>query len=148
MTFVSAQEVLSDGQEVSVTALSTNVIDLFATPATIHNQGAALRNLILGGTVPLTLAVGTAVTAAGAATVTVTIESDSVATIDASPTVHWSSGAVGKAALVAGYNFSIDHLPPGDYERYLAVRYTVATGPLTAGKFFAYLGGLPQTNVW
>jgi len=30
-------------------------------------------------------------------------------------------------------------LPSGSYERYLGVRYTVASGPLTAGKFDAFL---------
>ena len=37
-------------------------------------------------------------------------------------------------------------LPGGDYKRYLGVRYTVATGPLTAGKFSAFITKDAQAN--
>jgi hypothetical protein len=49
-----------------------------------------------------------------------------------------SSGAIGKAALTAGTEVLRIKVPL-DAERYLRTNYTVATGPLTAGKFTAFL---------
>lgn len=132
--YVDKQEEFSDSQAVTATALSTNVIDL--------TQGyAGLTTTDIGGEecVWLVVQVDEAATASGAATVTFSLESDSVATIDSSPTVHFTSPAIGKAALTAGAQVVSICLPRGAYERYLGVRYTVATGPLTAGKFSAFL---------
>src|SRR3546814_8254685 len=39
----------------------------------------------------------------------------------------------------AGTVLAAVRLPLGEYERYLGVRYTVASGPLTAGAFDAFL---------
>lgn len=121
----------SDQAAVTTTALLTNVIDLGPLAA-----GNAIRDIGAGEPEFLHILVEAAVTAAGAATVTFTLESDSEPTLATSPTVHWTSGAIGKATLVAGYEFKVP-LPPGAYERYLGVRATVATGPLTAGTFTA-----------
>lgn len=121
----------SNEQAVTATALSTNVIDtgpLFTGNA--RNLGASDLYLLI--------TVTEAATAAGAATVTFTLETDDNAGIS-SGAVLWTSTAIGKATLVAGYQIVIE-LPLGaSYERYLAVRYTVATGPLTAGKFHTSL---------
>ena len=55
-----------------------------------------------------------------------------------------TTAAIGKATLVAGYQVVIP-LPPGvTYERYLGARYTVATGPLTAGAFSFFITDAPQ----
>lgn len=150
MSFHDARLMLSDDQAVTATALSTNVIDHIWQIDTIHNQGTALPRFVLEGQIKILLMVTTTVTASGAATVTITLESDGAATFDDTPTVHWSSGAIGKATLVAGYKLPIDFLPQGDYERYLGLRYTVATGPLTAGAFHASIGDGAhyQSNAW
>lgn len=129
--FIDKQNEFADSQAVTVTAISTNVIDLGATPTT--------RNPAPGEPIWLVIQVDTAATAAGAATVTFSLESDSTADLATSATVHWTSAAIGKATLVAGYLVAAIALPHGDYERYLGVRYTVATGPLTAGAFSAFL---------
>lgn len=117
----------SDSQAVTVTADSTNVLDLQAA-------GDAL------GEENLYLAIQTKaadVAAVGAATVTF----DLVTSVDeafSSPITLYSSGAIGKAALTK--NKSIIKLPlPIGVKRYLKVVYTVATGPLTAGAFDAFL---------
>jgi hypothetical protein len=49
-----------------------------------------------------------------------------------------NSGAIGKALLTAGTEVLRVKVPL-DAERYLRTNYTVATGPLTAGTFTAFL---------
>ena len=80
-----------------------------------------------------------AATAAGAATVVFSLESDSTADLATAPVVHFATPAIGKATLVVGYVAAVIALPLADYKRYVGVRFTVATGPLTAGKFNAFL---------
>lgn len=128
---IDTQTQFSNEQAVTSTAISTNVIDLGATPT--------LRDLGTGETMDLVISVDEAATASGAATVTFSLESDSTADLATSATVHWSSAAIGKATLVAGYEVARIKIPAGSYERYLGLRYTVGTGPLTAGKFTASL---------
>lgn len=119
----------SDAAAVTVSAIS-NVID----------TGAAAGGLGAIDDLYLVIGVDTAATAAGAATVTFSLESDSTADLATSPTVHWQSAAIGKATLIAGYQVCAIEIPKGfTHERYLGVRYTVTTGPLTAGKFNAFL---------
>jgi len=135
------QTKFSDLQAVTSTAISTNVIDLIqGTSPTTMDEG-------IGDGVWLNIIVGKAATAAGAATVTFSLESDSTADLATSATVHWTSAAIGKATLVAGYQVARIKLPSDNYERYLGVRYTVATGPLTAGTFLAFLTISAQRNV-
>lgn len=120
----------SDAQAVTASAIS-DVIDLGATPTL---RSLAMQNAYL------VVSVDTSAAAAGAATVTFSLESDSTADLATSPTVHFASAAIGKAALTAG-TLAIKMPLPVDatYERYLGVRFTVGTGPLTAGAFSAYL---------
>lgn len=125
----------SNVQAVTATAISTNVIDLQAGAL----YAPTLQDIGTGEDIYLVIIVGTTATAAGAATVTFTLESDSTADLATSATVHWTSGAIGKATLVAGYKVAQLKLPTARYERYLGLRYTVATGPLTAGTFSAWL---------
>src|SRR5690606_29201654 len=84
-------------------------------------------------------------TAEGAATVAVSLESSAAAALT-SATVHYTSGAKALSALTAGAEVARVRLPGGDYRRYLGVRYTVATGPLTAGKFSAFIVKDAQAN--
>lgn len=122
----------SDSQAVTATAISTNVIDI--------NPGGANSTVDIGNgeDVQLVIQVDTAATADGAATVTFSLESSAAAGLT-SATVHWTSAAIGKAALTKGAEVARVKLPAGDYKPYLGVRYTVATGPLTAGAFSAFL---------
>lgn len=113
-------------QAVTATATSTDIVDL----------GAA-RDMGNGEPLELIILVTTSVTAAGAATVTFTLETDDNAGFG-SPVVLASSGAIGKAVLTAGTEVLRVKLPL-DAERYLRTNYTVATGPLTAGTFTAFL---------
>jgi len=125
--------VLSAAQAVTATAVSTNTIDL-----------KTARDLGTGNDVYFVFGVNEAATAAGAATVNFQIISSASADLS-SPTVIVQTDAIGKAELTLGRRpISLELIdsilaaqPVG--QRYLGVRYVVATGPLTAGKFSCYV---------
>lgn len=94
----------------------------------------------------LVVQVDTAVTSAGAATVAFSLCSDAQAAIavDGSQTVHYTSAAIPKATLIAGYTAVAVELPRGTYERYLGVVQITGTAALTAGKVNAFLTNDPN----
>lgn len=127
-----AQDLFSDAQAVTATAVSTNVLDK-------NHLANVFKDLGTGKDLYVVITCTETAAAAGAATVTFSLESDGASDLS-SPTTHLTSGAIGKAALVAGMAPLVFALPrQANYERYLGLRYTVATGPLTAGKFTAAL---------
>lgn len=111
----------SEGQVVTVTADSTNILDL-------RDNGDDLGRLL-----NLFVLVSAVVTADGSATVTFTVET--CATEGGSYEVIYTSGAIGKAALTAGAK-PVDIALPTGLKRYVKVVYTVATGPLTGVSAF------------
>jgi hypothetical protein len=122
---------LSSAQAVTVSAVSTNTIDLSQN-----------RDLGPGGDLYAVFTVDETATAAGDATVNLQVISSAAADLS-SPTVLSDSGAIAKTELTAGrkpialcINSAILNAQPIG-QRYLGVQYTVATGPLTAGKFSA-----------
>lgn len=120
----------------AATAVLGDVIDLGSAPT--------LQDIGNGGDLYLVIQVDTAVAAAGgAANVTFKLVSDSVATLDSSPTTHFSTGAIAKGTLVAGYRVCAVELPQGSYERYLGVTFTPDTNDTTAGKVNAFLTNDP-----
>lgn len=133
MSIVDNNLYMSDAQAVTATAASTKSLD-FAT---------ALRSIGSGEPIELVVQVVTAATAAGAATVVFSLD-DSADNSTFAPVVQ--TPAIGKATLVAGYEALRIRLPAG-LQRYIQVTYTVATGPLTAGTFNAYLELDRQDNV-
>ena len=123
----------SDAQAVTASAASTNVVDLKAA------------GKIEGKPYYLHVKVNTSVTASGDATVTFALQTDSGEAFGSATTL-WTSAAIGKAALIAGtevVRLPINGMP---LKRYTRVYYTVATGPLTAGKFDAFLSADGDTN--
>lgn len=114
----------SEEQAVTSTAASTNVVDL----------GVA-RQIGIDGSLDIAITVTEAAAATGAATVVVTLQESSD---NSTFTDVVSSAAIGKATLVAGYQFFMK-VPADLSKRYLRMNYTVATGPLTAGKFSAHM---------
>jgi hypothetical protein len=135
--YVDKHNEFSDGQAVTVTAISSNVFDLISNSSGKN----PLRDIGTGQNVYLVVMTRTAATDASSdATLTVTLESDSTADLATSATVHFSTAALAFAAFSpAGAVLAAVKLPAGNYERYLGVRYTVAAGPLTAGNFDAFL---------
>ena len=123
---------VSNEQAVTATAASTDVIDF----------GQVNPNSGLNDNVVMAITVDEAATAAGAATVTFSVQdsADNSTFVDV-----YATTAIGKATLVAGYQILIPM--PYKHRRYVRVNYTVATGPLTAGKFSAQVVTGVQQNV-
>ncbi|KKN72131.1 hypothetical protein LCGC14_0414170 [marine sediment metagenome] len=133
---LDAEALFSDDQAITITAASTNLIDL-GTPGTPIRAAQALTpDLGAGVLKPILVQVTTAFTAAGAGTLTVALQMDTTAAFG-SPTALWTSAAIGKATLVAGYKFLISNIPIGTLEQFIRLNYTVATGPMTAGNIVA-----------
>jgi hypothetical protein len=139
--FLDKTNEFSDSQAVTATAVSTNVIDLNPSGAN------PTVNIGTGEDTSFELQVDTAATASGAATVTVTVESDTTTDLSSgSTTVHLTLGPFSLAQMAAKQTLANVRLPSGTYKRYLGVRYTVATGPLTAGAFSAFIVKDAQAN--
>jgi len=122
---------VSNEQAVTSSAASTDVID---TGQTTPDLGASDLYLVI--------TTDEAATASGSATVTFSLQdsADNSSFADVAVTA-----AIGKATLVAGYQRIIPL--PIRLRRYLRAYYTVATGPLTAGKFSAQIVAGYQLNV-
>lgn len=117
----------SDSQAITATAASTNVIDL-----------SALSDHAIGNAVRVYCAVEAAFTAGGSGTLATTLE---VSTDNSTWVVLHTTGAVGKAALIKGKRLIDMQLPAAAAGawRYVRLNYTVASGPMTAGKVNAAL---------
>lgn len=139
--FLDTQTKFSDAQPVTVTAVSSNVLDLrnAATP-TLVDEGILNQMWLVAQ-------VNAAFTAAGAATCTITLESSSTADLATSPTVHYSSGAIAVASMTLNTVLARFPIPSGDYQRYVGLRYTIATGPMTAGTITGFVTPDVQRNV-
>lgn len=113
---------VSDDQAVTATAASTDVIDF----------GQVNPNSGLSDRLSMVVTVGEGATATGAATVTFAVQdsADNSSFADVA-----STAAIGKASLGLGAQVVIPM--PVLHRRYVRLNYTVATGPLTAGKFSA-----------
>jgi uncharacterized membrane protein len=120
------ENLFSDRQAVTTTGNSANAID----------TGTA-RDLLAGEALTLVVQVSTAFTAAGAATLTVALETDDNVSFSSATTLL-TSPAIPVAALTAGARPVQIRVPRGA-ERYLRLVYTVATGPMTAGAVIAGL---------
>ena len=132
--YIDRQNLFGQDQAVTASAASTDHIDL-----------GAVRDIGNGGALEILVLCTEDVTAAGAATVTVALQSDDNASFS-SPANLVLSDAIPKASLVAGAQVLRVAVPYGT-ERYLRLFYTVNTGPLTAGKFTSGLIPQRQANV-
>ena len=134
------QTLLSNDQAVTATAASTNTIDLSPIASGIT------RDIGPGKPIPVLVQVTEDFAAAGAATLAVALQVDDNSSFSSPKTVA-SIPATALADLKAGKQVNLDYIPRGTKERYLRLNYTVATGPMTAGKIKAgVLFGGHQTN--
>ena len=111
--------------------------------------GAAQRDVGAGRQLYVVIQVTAAVTSAGAATVDFELVSDAAAAIatDGTATVHGTTGAIGKASLVAGAEWVIPLPQEGNaYERYLGLISNIGTAALTAGAVTAFLTDQPKQH--
>lgn len=127
---LSKEDTFEWGDAITASRVSTGKYDL----------GANLRDL---GVTDLWIVgrVHTTFQADGSATLACSLIDDSVPGLDDTPAVLFTlMAATGKATLVAGYEMFKTRLPLGKIsQRYLGVQWTVATGPMTAGKVDCFL---------
>jgi hypothetical protein len=131
------------GQPITATAISANVIDragnLALFPA-LEDEG------LTGPEVWLEVrALNAAAGGDAAKTLTITLESAADAGLTSGPVVHYSSGAITGAAIIAGSVLARIQVPSADYKRYVGLRYTVSAG-FTAFNVFAGLVTDVQAN--
>lgn len=133
------QTLLSDAQAITATAVSTNVIDLGPIKTGI------VRDIGKGKQIPLLIQVTEQFTAAGAGTLTVSLQVDDNEAFSSAKTV-WTSPALALATLKPGFIVIPEYIPRGTDERYMRLNYVVATGPMTAGKVTAGVTMGNQSN--
>lgn len=133
----------SNAQAITATAVSTNIIDLGAT-GTVYGAAAALvRDIGPGNDAPLRIQV--VETFNTLTSLTVDLQTDDNSGF-ASPAIAWTSGAVLLASLVAGYVFNMEDFPRRTNERYLRLNYTVGGSNPTLGKITAGAVMANQSN--
>ena len=132
--YIDRQNLFGQDQAVTASAASTDYIDL-----------GVLRDIGNGERPEILVLCTQDVTAAGAATVTVALQTDDNSSFS-SPVNLVLSDAIPKASLVAGTEILRVAVPYGT-ERYVRLFFTVATGPLTAGKFTSGLVAQRQANI-
>jgi hypothetical protein len=118
------ENMFSEAQAVTVTALSTKKVLSKAAGDAVKAPW-------------LVISAAEAAAAAGAATVEfqlITSDNDDMS----SPKVLFSSGPIAKADITLGARLVKVRVPAG-CKKNLAVNYVVSTGPLTTGKFNAFL---------
>ncbi len=137
------QSLFSDGQAVTVTAASTNVIDLGATGTPISGIAPLKRDLGAGGPVPVRIQVNE--TFAGLTSLQVEMEVSDAEDFSSGVEVVADTGAIAAADLVAGYVFPPQYIPMNTDKRYVRLNYTVV-GTATAGQMTSGLVCGHQTN--
>jgi len=138
---LSAQQIFSDDQAITATALSTNVIDLGAAETPYGGKAALNQDIGKGAKVPILIQVTE--TFDNLTSLTIAIETGAAATL---ATVVISK-SVPLASLVQGYQFPVDVLPNEIDKRYLGIRYTVVGTAPSAGKITAGITMGNQTNI-
>lgn len=135
----------SDGQAITASAASTNVIDLGAT-GTLYGASAPMARDVGPGThIPLSVTVTESFNTL--TSLTISVQTDDSAAF-ASPKTVFTSPAYTLAELAKGAknNLLPDSLPLGTNERYVRLFYTVAGTAPTLGKITAGVVAARQTN--
>lgn len=152
--YVDKQLEFSDAQAVTSTAISSNVYDILTKTtgaATISAVTAGNARIDLGGMFQdIYLVVQTAVAitdTSSDATLIVTFETADDVGLSTNATVLLTSGTLAFATYAsAGSQILVAKLPSALFRRYIGVRYTVASGPFTAGAIDAFITTTPQSN--
>ncbi|MFC0683045.1 Bbp16 family capsid cement protein [Novosphingobium clariflavum] len=134
---------LSDGQAITATAPSTNVIDLGATGTPFGSSVALTRDIGIGEEcVDISVSVTQAFNNLTSLQVTVQTSPDNATWTDV-----LSGRAVPLASLVAGYQFFVPaEFPEGTRARYVRLNYTVVGTAPTTGAITAGVVASRQTN--
>jgi len=124
----------SDSQAVTVTANSTNIVDLYS--GSPQGQKNALRDVGTGDDLYLMVQVDT--TFVGGTSITPSLQSATSADLLTSPVTHITLPTYTTAQLTAGITLASVRLPKDSYKRYLGVVWT-AVGTYTAGALSAFV---------
>lgn len=129
MPILDTQALFSDAQAITATAFSTNVYDKIAA-RTFFGRGRPMQLLVV---------VTTLFTSAGATTMTVELVHADDAALTVNVTSAWITTPYAKVGTwdTAGTIIPVPMVPFNDTRRYVGLRYTVATGPWTAGNLTA-----------
>jgi hypothetical protein len=132
------ENMMSYKQAITVTAVSTNVIDLGPN----HHMGASGNDK----PIPVIIAIDEVFTDVGSdATLRVQLKSSNAEAFGSGVKIHYDRTFTFAELLQSG---KLEHgmsLPP-DVQRYVRTDYTVASGPFTAGKITVGVAASRQTN--
>jgi hypothetical protein len=143
MAIVDNTLVYSDGQAITATAASTNIID-HLKPGTPYGWSSPLmRDLGNGADIPLSVLVTQTFNNLTSLTVAFQVSDDAAFT---TPVTVGQSGAIPLASLTAGSRITFpSEIPEGTTKQYSRLYYTVAGTAPTAGKIFAGVTAGKQT---
>lgn len=129
------QALFSDGQAITATAPSTNVVDLGPVMTPKHAKAPITRDIGKGPAAPIVIQAVEDFAGGDALTVELQISDDEGFGSGVETVV--TSGEVPVADLKAGYRFPPLYIPEGVDKRYVRLNFTVEDGPMTAGKITA-----------
>tara|TARA_R110000824_G_scaffold75134_2_gene190765 strand:- start:1454 stop:1888 length:435 start_codon:yes stop_codon:yes gene_type:complete len=141
MAIMSAEELFSDGQAITATAASTNVID-FGSPGTwIHGTSAITDDK---GNSAICLGIQVTETFDNLTSLDITLQKDDNAAFGSATTIFTENIVL--ASLVAGKKTAVRVIPYSADEPYLRVNYTVNGSAPSVGKVTA--GVIELENPW
>lgn len=130
---------LSEGQAITATAISENVLQWPANGTVPYDAAAITRNLGRGVPIPMMMLVST--TFATLTSLTITLETADNAALSSGAVVLATSGAIPAASLVQGFRPTFGQwLPSATMKDFFGLRYTVGGSNATAGAIWAALG--------
>lgn len=124
----------SDGQAITATAASTNVIDLSPTGTPVGSAAALVRDIGPGNPLPIRIHVTEAFN--NLTSLTVALQVDDNSAFSSATTVETVTIPLAELTLGAFVN-EIYYVPRGTNERYVRLNYTVAGTAPTLGKVTA-----------
>lgn len=140
----SKNNLFSEAQAVTVSAASTNIIDL-GTNGTPYGYTNALTRDLGREDDGAEIEVSVSTTFATLTSLAVSVQTSPD---NSTWTTVVSGTAIAAATLVAGYQFKVPaHFPEGTNTRYVRLYYTVAGSNATAGAINAYIVPDRQTNL-
>lgn len=133
----------ASGQAVTVSAASTEYIDLSATGTPALHSTALKRDIGRGNKVKIRVQVTEAF--ATCDSLKVAVQNDSSSGFGGAVTVL-ETEAIAVASLTAGYVFNLEYIPRNTDLRYVRLYFTVAGSSATTGKIFAGVVADSQDN--